>query len=54
VHAARLDVQYVIWDGKIWNRSRTSEGWRTYTAGSGVTGGHYDHVHVSITNPNND
>jgi len=53
-HAVRLDVRYVIWDGKIWSVARASEGWRTYTAGSGVTGGHYDHVHVSMQNPYGD
>ncbi|MFC7490410.1 MULTISPECIES: peptidase inhibitor family I36 protein [unclassified Knoellia] len=49
-YAVRLQVRYVIWDGKIWSVGRASEGWRTYTGGSGVTGGHYDHVHVSIQN----
>jgi hypothetical protein len=53
-HAGRLQVRYVIWDGKIWSVARSSEGWRTYTGGSGVTGGHYDHVHVSIQNPHGD
>lgn len=53
-YAVRLDVRYVIWDGKIWSVGRSSEGWRTYTGGSGVTGGHYDHVHVSIQNPYGD
>ncbi len=53
-YAGRLQVRYVIWDGKIWSAARSSEGWRTYTGGSGVTGGHYDHVHVSIENPYGD
>ncbi|ANZ35858.1 hypothetical protein BBK82_06935 [Lentzea guizhouensis] len=53
-HAAKLDVRYVIWQGKIWSVARSSEGWRNYTAGSGVTGGHYDHVHVSVQNPHGD
>jgi len=53
-HAARLQVRYVIWDGKIWSVARSSEGWRTYTAGSGVTAGHYDHVHLSVQNPYGD
>lgn len=50
-HAERLDVRYVIWDGRIWVRG--DEEWRDYTGG-GVydpedpTGGHYDHVHVSL------
>ncbi|WP_313887692.1 peptidase inhibitor family I36 protein [Lentzea alba] len=53
-YAIRLDVRYVIWDGKIWSVARASEGWRTYTGGSGVTAGHYDHVHVSMQNPYGD
>ncbi|MFD4668888.1 peptidase inhibitor family I36 protein [Lentzea sp. NPDC058450] len=53
-YAAALDVRYVIWQGKIWSVARASEGWRTYTGGSGVTGGHYDHVHVSVQNPYGD
>ena len=49
-NAARLHVSYVIWQGRIWSQSR---GWRAY-GGAGVynpnapTGGHYDHVHVSV------
>ncbi|MFD9698368.1 peptidase inhibitor family I36 protein [Lentzea sp. NPDC059081] len=53
-YASQLDVRYVIWQGKIWSVARSSEGWRDYTAGSGVTGGHYDHVHVSMQNPYGD
>lgn len=53
-HASRLDVRYVIWQGQIWSVARSSEGWRKYTAGTGVTNGHYDHVHVSIQNPYGD
>jgi hypothetical protein len=54
-YANRLQVRYVIWDGKIWSVARSSEGWRTYSkAGSGVTLGHYDHVHISIQNPYGD
>ncbi|CRK61700.1 Group B streptococcal surface immunogenic protein [Alloactinosynnema sp. L-07] len=53
-HASRLDVRYVIWQGKIWSVARSSEGWRNYTVATDVTGGHYDHVHVSIQNPHGD
>jgi hypothetical protein len=48
-HAEALGIAYVIWDGRIW----TGSGWQTYL-GAGVydpnhpTGGHYDHVHVSV------
>lgn len=47
-NAGPLKVQQVIWNGKIWTWPRRSEGWRTYTGGTGPVGGHYDHVHVSI------
>jgi hypothetical protein len=49
-NADPLAISYVIWDGRIWSRTG---GWRAYTGG-GVynpnhpTGGHYDHVHVSV------
>lgn len=49
-NARRLDVRYVIWQGEIWVRGQDE--WREYTGGGvydpdDVTGGHYDHVHVS-------
>ncbi|MFJ5990879.1 peptidase inhibitor family I36 protein [Lentzea sp. NPDC092896] len=53
-HAVKLDVRYVIWQGKIWSVARASEGWRKYTVATDVTGGHYDHVHVSMQNPYGD
>ena len=53
-NAAPLDVAYVIWDGRIWSAVRAREGWRPYEGGkvydvSTPTGGHYDHVHVSVS-----
>ncbi|WP_406110686.1 hypothetical protein OG698_47555 [Streptomyces sp. NBC_01003] len=49
-----LDVQYVIWQGRIWsiNHPEDQGGWsRPYDHGLNnthtITGGHYDHVHVS-------
>lgn len=53
-HAGRLQVRYVIWNGQIWSVARSSEGWRTYTVATDVTGGHFDHVHVSMQNPYGD
>lgn len=52
-NASALHVSYVIWDGRIWSTARQAEGWRTYDGGgvydvSTPTGGHYDHVHVSV------
>ncbi len=56
--AAHTGVHYLIWYGRIWNADRTHEGWRPYqgagvynttpTSPDGITGGHYDHVHISV------
>lgn len=53
VNAARLHVKYVVWHGRIWSAARASQGWRIYDPGdaydvSSPTGGHYDHLHVSV------
>lgn len=52
-NARTLGVEYLIWQGRIWSLARASEGWRPYAGGgmhdpSGVTGGHYDHLHFTI------
>ncbi len=51
-HAARLDVETVIFDRKIWSAGRSTSGWRTYRPGD-VPGDravleHRDHVHVDV------
>ncbi|MFZ3562876.1 lytic transglycosylase domain-containing protein [Streptomyces sp. BH097] len=53
-NADALHVQYVIWQGRIWsiNHPEDQGGWgRPYDHGLNnvhtVTGGHYDHVHVT-------
>ena len=53
-HAEALGVEYLIWDGRIWSISRDAEGWRPYDGGGmhdpgDVTGGHYDHLHVTVS-----
>lgn len=53
-NAQALGVEYLIWQGKIWSVARNSEGWRPYGGGGmhdpgNVTGGHYDHLHWSVT-----
>jgi hypothetical protein len=53
-HEGPLHVAYVIWQGRIWSAARDTAGWRPYTGGgvydpADITGGHYDHVHVSLT-----
>lgn len=52
-HAETWGVQYVIRQGQIWNIDRPEDGWRRYNGGgvydpSDPTGGHYDHVHLSM------
>ncbi len=48
-NAERLAIAYVIWDGRIW----AGGVWTAYTGGgaynpSHPTGGHFDHIHVSV------
>ncbi len=56
-HAARLDVQHVIFDGRIWSSGLRSEaGWRDYRPRSAADADpatravleHRDHVHVDV------
>lgn len=44
-NAKRLGIQYIIWNTKIWNIQRDSEGWRPYR---GTTNPHKDHIHISF------
>lgn len=53
--AETLGVRYVIWQGRIWTRGGgDTGGWGRPYGGGGVydpddaTGGHFDHVHVSV------
>ncbi|WP_420330074.1 M23 family metallopeptidase [Ornithinimicrobium murale] len=51
-HAETLGIDYLIWQGQIWSAGRADEGWRDYDGGGmhdpgNVTGGHYDHTHLS-------
>jgi hypothetical protein len=52
-NATALHVSYIIWQGHIWSVSRSDQGWRPYSGGgvydpTSPTGGHYDHIHVSV------
>lgn len=42
------DVNYVIYEQKIWSVERASEGWRPMEDRGSDTANHYDHVHVSV------
>ncbi|PPK98188.1 hypothetical protein CLV92_102341 [Kineococcus xinjiangensis] len=51
--AEQAGISYVIWYGRIWSASRGGDGWRPYGGGGvydpgDVTGGHFDHLHVSV------
>lgn len=41
-------VHYIIWDQKIWNVTRASEGWRAMSGRGGDTANHKDHVHITV------
>lgn len=44
VEVAPRALKYVIWNRRIWSRSRASEGWRRYTGSNP----HIRHMHVSV------
>lgn len=50
--AARLDVQTVIFDARIWTARRSDDGWRDYdppsSSGDPAVLAHLDHVHVDV------
>jgi hypothetical protein len=64
-NASKLGIQYIIWQGKIFNVKKATEGgaggcggntvgWRDYSCvpygtGCSLTEGHYDHIHVSLS-----
>lgn len=41
-------IHYLIWQQRIWNIQRDSEGWRAMADRGSATANHYDHVHVSV------
>ncbi len=43
-----FNIHYLIWQQKIWNIQRDSEGWRSMEDRGSATANHYDHVHVSV------
>jgi hypothetical protein len=52
-YSAELQVKYVIFQGRIWQARLAAAGWTPYNGGgvydpTDATGGHYDHVHVSV------
>ena len=50
-NAANLHIHYLIWQARIWNIDRATEGWRPYRHPSGKsnpTYDHLDHIHISV------
>lgn len=43
-HAKDFGLQYTIWQGKQWNPDGTT----SPNSGTGITGGHWDHVHARV------
>ncbi len=51
--AAETGVKYLIWYGRWWKTGDPADAWNPYNGGgvydpASITGGHYDHVHVSV------
>jgi hypothetical protein len=51
--ASETGMSYLIWYGRHWSVGRGDEGWRPYKGGGvydpvSVTGGHFDHLHISV------
>ncbi len=46
-HAA-LGVEYLIWEQRIWQVARASDGWSMMSDRGSATANHYDHVHVTV------
>lgn len=42
-----LGIQYLIWQQRIWNIERNSEGWRWMADRGGDSANHYNHIHVT-------
>ncbi len=47
-NAKSLGIQYIIFDQKIWNVSRSSEGWRSMANRGSDTANHKNHIHVTM------
>ena len=47
-NAARYNIQYIIWQQRIWNVDRANEGWRLMPDRGSPTANHTDHVHITF------
>lgn len=46
-NAKRFNINYIIFDQKIWSVQRDKEGWRAMANRGGDTANHKDHVHIN-------
>lgn len=46
-NASRFNIQYIIYQQRIWNVSRSGEGWRYMADRGNSTANHLDHVHIT-------
>lgn len=46
-NAKKYNINYIIFDQKIWSVQRNSEGWRAMANRGGDTANHKDHVHIN-------
>ncbi|MFF5325261.1 M23 family metallopeptidase [Janibacter hoylei] len=47
-NAQTYGVEYIIWNQRIWNSSRPTEGWRAMADRGSATQNHKDHIHVTL------
>ncbi len=46
-NASKYNINYIIFDQKIWSVARNKEGWRAMASRGGDTANHKDHVHIN-------
>lgn len=47
-NATSLNLEYVIWNQRIWSVARQREGWRFMADRGSITANHRDHVHITV------
>lgn len=47
-NAGSLNIEYVIWNQRIWSVARSGEGWRYMADRGSNTANHKDHVHITV------
>lgn len=47
-NASSLNIEYIIWNQRIWSVARANEGWRFMADRGSPTANHKDHVHITV------